>query len=814
MAVSYNDFISAVKNYYNAQSGINEGMWGSGATWTDISTSMGRVGITTDTYVDYLENFPELFEITRNENGTIIDASMKKYSYYGNVSSPNYGNVINSNTISSTVGEQTGINIPALTTVEATTGKLSVKGGIGLKAGTTTATGVVSTIGWSVAAVAAGVQVGKVIGNALYESNPSIWNDGAIKGLIGTDWGDVTCRVVDEVTGAVENKVLALWGIDDNDTTMYIDENALAASVWYLNYIGAFNNQDTIDIPDTSLSTITVTNLLNLTGLASYLSSRTLFVSATDIYNAFIDAGMNDNGLYRFSGYLPSNQSTVFSTVWTIYEYKPVPNIGDVIGKVSFNSYVDHQLFFYYDVRNPDKCYVRFNRNVNHGGVTINKPWGYTSGYNSSVKADNTIFYNTNATVTEPIDGITNNPDSKQFDPTGVGSTTAALGALKNQYPELWDNAVTRNTIQDDGSEDTRVFVPVPIPNFNTSSDPHPTSGESTQKDPKVNPDTAPDGVTNTNTKDPTKTDDPNTGGGDTPAITPTTQSASALWAIYNPSLAELNQLGAWLWSDNFLDQIKKIFNDPMQAIIGLHKIYAPPSISGAQNIKVGYLDTGVNSNVVGNQYTYIDCGSVSFREYYGNVLDYSPYTEVRLYLPFIGIVPLDVADVTRSTISVRYGVDVLTGACIANVSVQRDNAGGVLYTYTGNCAAQYPLSSGSYLGMLSGAVSAIGSLAAGNIIGAVGGAMSMRTRVEHSGNFTGNAGAMGIKKPYLIVSRPQSAMNDGFPAIQGYPSNSFVQLKKCTGYVQVKDCHVENIAATNTELDEIKSLLMQGVII
>lgn len=807
MAVSYNDFISAVKNYYNAQAGINEGMWGSGATWTDISTSMGRVGITTDTYVDYLENFPELFEITRNENGTIIDTSMKKYSYYGNVSSPNYGNVINSNTISSTVGEQTGINIPAVTTVEATTGKLSVKGGIGLKAGTTTATGVVSTIGWSVAAVAAGVQIGKVIGTALYDSNPNIWDEGAIKGLLGTDWGDVAVRVADEVTGGVKDKVLALWGIDGDDTTMYIDEKVLAGTVWYLNENGFFSPKEISykNPDDTSLLNIKTPNYY-----PNHIKTGTNKIVAYNVETGAVSREINYNfsgaisiGEYATSSIFPPNTTCdvifVSTGADTIYEnnhaytLKPITYHGITYYAVS-PGYYENSLETYV-INSGNETSLKFNSEA--------ALWDYAY-----------LIYNGQKIESGGLDGVTDNPDSKQFDPTGVGSVTSALGALKNQYPELWDNAVTRNTIQDDGSEDTRVFVPVPIPNFNTSSDPHPTSGESTQKDPKVNPDTAPDGVTNTNTKDPTKTDNPNTGGGGTPAITPTTQRASALWAIYNPSLAELNQLGAWLWSDNFLDQIKKIFNDPMQAIIGLHKIYAPPSISGAQNIKVGYLDTGVNSNVVGNQYTYIDCGSVSLREYYGNVLDYSPYTEVRLYLPFIGIVPLDVSDVTRSTISVRYGVDVLTGACIANVSVQRDNAGGVLYTYTGNCAAQYPLSSGSYLGMLSGAVSAIGSLATGNIIGAVGGAMSMRTRVEHSGNFTGNAGAMGIKIPYLIVSRPQSAMNDGFPAIQGYPSNSFVQLKKCTGYVQIKDCHVENIAATDTELDEIKSLLMQGVII
>ena len=36
MGVSYNDFISAVTNYYNAEAGINPSSWGAGATWTEV----------------------------------------------------------------------------------------------------------------------------------------------------------------------------------------------------------------------------------------------------------------------------------------------------------------------------------------------------------------------------------------------------------------------------------------------------------------------------------------------------------------------------------------------------------------------------------------------------------------------------------------------------------------------------------------------------------------------------------------------------------------------------------------------------------
>ena len=103
---------------------------------------------------------------------------------------------------------------------------------------------------------------------------------------------------------------------------------------------------------------------------------------------------------------------------------------------------------------------------------------------------------------------------------------------------------------------------------------------------------TAPDTTANTDTP----TEDPNppdTGGGLTPPIVVPVGSASALWSVYNPTLTEINQLGAWLWSNNFIDQLLKMFNDPMQAIIGLHATFIQPVTGSAQNIKVGYLDSG-----------------------------------------------------------------------------------------------------------------------------------------------------------------------------------------------------------------------------
>lgn len=796
MGVSYNDFISAVTNYYNAEAGIAPTSWGAGATWTEVSKTMGNVGINTDNYINYLENFPELFEITRNGDGTVLDASLKKYMYYGNVDgyNTNTGGALNSNKVPSSFADSTGLNVSGITT-KATTGKLTAKGGIGLKADTgLTAQGVVSTIGLGALAVGTGATLGKIVGDALYQANPEIWSSPSVSALSKTDFNKFVTTIKDDVGTVLHDGVLALWGVDGDTTTMYADENALAYMAWYLNDKKLLESTEIINNNE----------YFSLSGSYNF----PLVINSTGGYFNALD------GKYIISGcksvifsYNGRPYIVFFSSFETTAYYNrsdfPPSNV-DVNLTLTYNNnkvfYQPLEIGAIIDEDVPSTLYInKSDRWVNSDAKFI----AWLALYGSTI---------------EGVNGITNNPNSKQFDPTGVGSVATALGALKNQYPDLWNNSVKRNTIQDDGSEDERTYVPIPIPKYNNPFDEQPTTGTPSQSDPSVKPGTTPkdelDNVSGTTTKDHTQSDDPNTGGGTSPDIIVPTQQASSLWAIYNPTLSQLNSLGAWLWSSNFIDQLLKIFNDPMQAIIGLHKVYASPNISGSGNIKVGYLDSGVPSNIVGNQYTYIDCGTVSLREYYGNILDYSPYTTVQLYLPFIGIVSLDIADVSRSSITVKYGVDVLTGACLASVSVQRDNAGGVLYQYSGNCACQYPLSSGSYMGMVTGAIGAIGSLARGNIIGTGLSIAGMHTNIEHSGGFSGNAGAMGIKKPYLIISRPQSVMNDGFPSIQGYPSNYFTRLGDCSGFIQIAECHVENIPATDKELDKIKDLLKEGVII
>lgn len=311
---------------------------------------------------------------------------------------------------------------------------------------------------------------------------------------------------------------------------------------------------------------------------------------------------------------------------------------------------------------------------------------------------------------------------------------------------------------------------------------------------------------------------------GDTPPENPDLISGSSngLWAIYNPSISEVQQFGAWLWSDSILDQITRMFNSPIDAVIGFHMIYCTPVTGSNKTIKAGYLSSPVSAKEVTNQYKDIDCGTVTISEYYRNALDYDN-TRISLFLPFIGIVPLDTNTVMGSQLSILYRVDVLTGTCLAQVKVIKENSEAVLYTFQGNCSVQVPLTATTYTGMVGALLSGISagaSIMTGNIVGAVSagleGAMRAGTGlsgVRQSGTIGANAGALGIRIPYVIITHPVSAMSDGFNTLEGLPSNELVNLSTVSGFTRVTFVHLENIPATMPEIEEIKTLLETGVI-
>ena len=320
---------------------------------------------------------------------------------------------------------------------------------------------------------------------------------------------------------------------------------------------------------------------------------------------------------------------------------------------------------------------------------------------------------------------------------------------------------------------------------------------------------------------DPGTIDPPTPAPNPTPVFPPPSlPAASGLFSIYNPTLAQVKSFSQWLWSSDFIDQILKVFSDPMDAIVGFHYLYATPQVSGTDSIRVGYLDSHVSSNICSNQYVTIDCGTINCYEYYGSALDYAPYTKLTLFLPFVGFVDLDTQVYMGGQINVQIIVDILTGCFTANVYSIKNSQKRLCDSYSGSCSVQLPYSSGSYMQAISSiTTAAVGGIGGGlpGVAAGVAGAVlggQIRTQTKHGGSITGNSGSMGVKKPYLIIDRNTPKLPVNYNKTQGFPASTSGKLSDFKGYTRIKDCHLDEIPATDAEKDQIMQLLKNGVIV
>ena len=311
----------------------------------------------------------------------------------------------------------------------------------------------------------------------------------------------------------------------------------------------------------------------------------------------------------------------------------------------------------------------------------------------------------------------------------------------------------------------------------------------------------------------------------------PTLGAASCgFMQMYNPTVSQLQALAAFMWSDAFdMNSYKKLFADPMESIIGLAIVPVEPSISGAKNVTFGSIDSGVNMATIGNQYVKLDCGSVSVDKYIGCFMDYSPYTKISIYLPYIGIRELSADDITGGSINVQYIVDVLTGACACFIS---HSSRGVLYSYNGSCITNVPLTAANFSGAIQNAVSAviggvgviagmatgaapITAMSASSLLNsAANTALNSKPQIQRSGNLGGSAGIMSIQKPYIIIERPNLSVPYNVQNYVGQTSNMTLRLGNISGFTMVEYIHLHDVPATSEEITEIESLLKGGVIL
>lgn len=341
-----------------------------------------------------------------------------------------------------------------------------------------------------------------------------------------------------------------------------------------------------------------------------------------------------------------------------------------------------------------------------------------------------------------------------------------------------------------------------------------------------------------------------------TPTLGAVATGFTRLYYITGANKNKLTQLMDW-FNDEDLQFINQIFKgDPMQALIGVNISPLPLTVVGSPNMYFLGIDTGIASDgVIADQFQEIDCGSIDIDLWMKDTyLDFAPYTSIKAVLPYIGAIDLNVDDlkykVDRSgkripggaTLSLKYVIDTLTGACVAHLFVN----GSLHYEASGSCFVSIPLTQKDYTsevnsikqavagvsdtliksaGLAAMGVGGPAALAVGAGAAAISSGLNVSVQhpnIKYIGGTTGAvSGYMGIDRPYLLVEMPVLARpaNDehyfGMPSYITGTIGSFQNLENSKSqYAKFSDVHLENINCTETERSEIIQALRDGVLL
>lgn len=286
------------------------------------------------------------------------------------------------------------------------------------------------------------------------------------------------------------------------------------------------------------------------------------------------------------------------------------------------------------------------------------------------------------------------------------------------------------------------------------------------------------------------------------------------LTSTFKMTKERLIQLGQFLWGANIFDKFSLVNNNPIENIISCKSI--PINTDGAnQEIILGNVSTGVNGEKINNNFAKQTIGSITINEHYHNFLDYAPYTNVILYLPYIGFKELDTTLVMNKTLQVIYTVDAITGGCLAQVYINSVR----LYEFTGNVGIDIPITASNRAqveaGYIQAGVGATTSALGGNVGSAVTSLLNSATSQYHYSS-TGNPSPMCVASTnrtcYVIIDRPNYQNLKAFNHTRGRKCYLSKTISTLHGFT-ICDSNIDlsGINATQSELEELKEILSSG---
>ena len=260
--------------------------------------------------------------------------------------------------------------------------------------------------------------------------------------------------------------------------------------------------------------------------------------------------------------------------------------------------------------------------------------------------------------------------------------------------------------------------------------------------------------------------------------IQPPIEERVDFFTIYEPTNANMKKINDTI----FINAGDSNTVNVLQYFSSYKKFYCKIPVAGYKQLKGGRYDFGEQAPYVKEHTIVVDCGSVEIAEHYQSLLDYSPFSRLTIYLPFIGFQELDDKLVVGHTLKVQYVVDVLSGRCLAQLYVDS--------TELKSCIAEYG-----------------GTIAADEMFGGDSGynyygAYELMTTMQ-----------LGELSCYVLI-HTKIPLEGDIVNYKGLPTNEIVKVGDVTGFIKYSSIHVDGMTATDVEKSEIESLLMSGIFV
>lgn len=322
----------------------------------------------------------------------------------------------------------------------------------------------------------------------------------------------------------------------------------------------------------------------------------------------------------------------------------------------------------------------------------------------------------------------------------------------------------------------------------------------------------------------------------------------TSLLDVYILNSFDMSALGRQLFDPDVNEALRRVFNDPGQAIISLGFMPFAFNHMKTDEVMIGNYATGIKAYKPLYQYMELDYGACRFEKL--DYLSIEPYAEYEIFIPYAGKFPILSSFFSGKTVRLRCIVDILTGDMLTSMYVGENSYSEEAYynrniqnipvmTFAGNCMRKMPISSASGIGYLNAAAkigygAAVIGTSVSDRFGDIGTSLSsmagqftpatITPSIKTIGEMSGNNGYMGMIQPYIIGRRR------GVPEhVNGNPIKSYnnigheVPVICCHGYTEMVNLQTQYTGVetfpqtpipTNAEVTEINEALASGVIL